>query len=296
MWHQQLRKKMQEKKSKELREISLPSNSNEVKLDYSVPLTEVNFDDTRLGNKSTEQKQASEHELLEYQKRVTRRDSIPTNEEIRNLVSETNERRRALEQSIAEQKEEFHQKHAAELAARRTKGREEARQFRISHENELQRQARLEAEEEVKTNRTKEIQTLANRCRKEKEEVETFFLQSSNRFNEKYLSLAKKVSGETGIDRIVSSRTFSTNRYAHRCIVCGYHNPESLSISKIYQHIYENKDSHMQFALNEIDKNYNALIADTRRKHAEDDNPDLRQQKLSKDLEALRKLKGAKYR
>ena len=52
----------------------------------------------------------------------------------------------------------------------------------------------------------------------------------------------------------------------------------------------------MQFALSEIDKNYNALIADTRRRHAEDDNPDLRQQKLSKDLEALGKLKGAKYR
>jgi hypothetical protein len=52
----------------------------------------------------------------------------------------------------------------------------------------------------------------------------------------------------------------------------------------------------MQFALSEIDKNYNALIADTCRKHAEDDNPDLRQQKLSKDLEALGKLKGAKYR
>jgi hypothetical protein len=101
---------MQTRKNKELREISLPSNSNEVKLDYSVPLTEVNFDDTRLGSKSTEQKQASEHELLEYQKRVTRRDSTLTPQEIRNLVSETNKRRSALEQSIAEQKQEFRQK------------------------------------------------------------------------------------------------------------------------------------------------------------------------------------------
>src|SRR6185437_949194 len=118
MWHQQLRKKMHEKKSKELRHISLPENSNEVKLDYSVPLTEVNFDDTRLGKKSTEQKQANAQELLEYQKRITRRDSILTNEDIRNLVSDTNERRRALQQSIAEQKAEFEQRRISELQIR----------------------------------------------------------------------------------------------------------------------------------------------------------------------------------
>ena len=157
---------------------------------------------------------------------------------------------------------------------------------------------RLAAEEQVKTNRAKEIQALINKCRKEREQVETFFLQSSNRFNERYSNptLRIKVSGETGIDRIISSRPFSANRYAHRCIVCGYHNPESLSTSKIYQHIYENNDSHIQFTIDEIDRYYNAEITETRRKHAVEDNPDLKQQKLSKDLEALKKLRGAKYR
>jgi hypothetical protein len=52
----------------------------------------------------------------------------------------------------------------------------------------------------------------------------------------------------------------------------------------------------MQFALDTIDKNYNGLIADTRRKHAADDNPDLRQQRLSKELESLKQLKGEKLR
>ena len=52
----------------------------------------------------------------------------------------------------------------------------------------------------------------------------------------------------------------------------------------------------MQFVLSEIDRYYNTQIADTRRKHAEADNPDLRNQKLSKDLEGLKKLRGAKYR
>jgi hypothetical protein len=202
----------------------------------------------------------------------------------------------AAEQSIIQQKQEFEQKRNAELTARRVKEREEAHVHRIANENETQKEKRIAAEEEVKTNRAKEIQTLVNRCRKEKEEVETFFLQSSNRFNSNYGTATKKIAGDTGIDRIVSSRRFTDLRYAHRCVPCGYHQPESLSISKIYQHIYENKDSHMQFALGEIDKNYNALIADTCRRHAEDDNADLRQQKLSKDLEALRKLKGAKYR
>jgi hypothetical protein len=286
---------MQTRKNKELREISVPSNSNEVKLDYSVPLTEVNFDDTRLRKKSTEQKQASEHELLEYQKRVTRRDSIPTNEEIRNLVSETTSRRRALQQSIAEQKTEFEQRRALEREARYAKEREDARQLRLKHENDTQRQMREDNERNIQTSRTKELQTLQNKSRAEKEQVETFFLQSSHRFNEKYLSLTKKVSGETGIDRIVSSRPFSTNRYVHRCVLCGYKEPESLSVSKIYVHLFENKDSHMQFVLDEIDKHYNIQISDTRRKHAQEDNPTLKQERLSKELEQLQRLKGAKY-
>jgi hypothetical protein len=289
---------MQTKKSKEeLKEIILSddSNLNLPEVSYPSPYT---TQPVKLGSKSTEQKHVSEHELLEYQKRISRKESILSSEEIRSLVSETNERRKALEQSINKQKQAFQQRRAAELAARRAKEREEARANRIAHENDTQRQIRISAEEEVKTNRAKEIQALINKCRKEKEQVETFFLQSSNRFNEKYSnpSLRIKVSGETGIDRIISSRPFSVNRYAHRCVLCGYHQPESLSILKIYQHIFENRDSHMQFTINEIDRYYNAEITETRRKHAVEDNPDLRQQKLSKDLEALKKLKGAKYR
>jgi hypothetical protein len=292
---------METRKNKEkvdLKEIILSDNSNIILPEVSFPSTyqTQGRGEIKYGAKSTEQQRASEHELLEYQKRVTRRDSIPTNEEIRNLITESTERRRALQQSIAEQKEEFQQKHAAELQARRTKEREEARVHRIAHENETQKQMRLAAEEEVKTNRVKEIQTLQNRLRKEKEEVNVFFEQSSNRFSQKYGNATKRVSGETGIDRIISSRTFSPGRFAHRCIVCGYHYQESLSVSKIYTHIFENKDQHMQIALSEIDKTYNTLIADTRKKHAAEDNPDIRQQKLSKDLEALKKLKGAKYR
>jgi DNA repair exonuclease SbcCD ATPase subunit len=292
---------IEKKKSKEdLKEIILNDDSNIILPEISFPST-YQAQPVKLGAKSTEQQRASERELLEYQKRVTRRDSIPTNEEIRNLVSETNERRRALEQSIVEQKEEFQQKRADELEARRTKQREEERAHRIANENDTQRQMRIAAEEEVKTNHTKEIQGLVNKCRREKEEIEAFFLQSSNRFTQKYCNpiTQKKISEETGIDRIISSRHFSgtySNRYAHRCVPCGYHFPESLSISKIYQHIFENKDKHMQYALDTIDNTYNVLITDTRKKHVAEDNHDLRQQKLSKDLEALKRLKGAKYR
>jgi hypothetical protein len=289
---------MQAKKNKaeDLKEITLSDDSNIILPEVSFPSSYKIQGEVKYGAKSTYQKQASEHELLEYQKRVSRRDSPLTSEEIRNLVSETNERRRSLEQSIIQQKQEFEQKRNAELTARRVKEREEARQLRIKNENEEQRQKRLAAEEEVKTNRAKEIQALENRCRREKEEIETFFLQSSNRFNSKYGSAIKKIAGDTGIDRIVSSRRFTDLRYAHRCVPCGYHNPESLSISKIYQHLYENKDQHMQYTLDTINKVYNEFLADTRKKHAVEDNPDLKQQKLSKDLQALHKLKGAKYR
>jgi hypothetical protein len=278
-------KKEKSKLAENLKDIILSDDSNIILPEVSFPSSykpqPAVVGEVKYGAKSNEQKLASEHELLEYQKRVSRRDSSLTSEEIRNLVSETNERSRSLEQSINEQKQEFEQKRNAKLIARRVKEREEARVNRIAHENDTQRQMRLVAEEELKTNRAKELQTLENRRRREKEEVETFFLQSSNRFNEKYGYATKKISGETGIDRIVCSRTFSTNRYSHRCVPCGYHNPESLSIFKIYQHIFENRDSHMQYALSEIDKAYN---------------PDLRQQKLSKELEQLQKLKGAKYR
>jgi hypothetical protein len=206
----------------------------------------------KYGAKSNEQKLVKEHEILEYQKRISRKESILSSEEIRSLISETNERRRVLQQSINEQKQASEERRAAELTARRVKEREEVRAHRVAHENDTQRQMRIAVEEEVRTNRFKEIQALENRCRREKEEIETFFLQSSNRFNSKYIA-TKKIAGDTGIDRIVSSRRFTDLRYAHRCVPCGYHFQESLTIGKIYEHIYENKDSHIQFALNEID-------------------------------------------
>jgi DNA repair exonuclease SbcCD ATPase subunit len=294
---------MAAKKSKEdlpLKEITLSDNSNIILPEVSFPST-YPTQPVKLGAKSTEQKQASEHELLVYRQRISKIESTLTPQEIRNLVSETNERRKALEQSIAEQKEEFENRRNLEVQTRRIKEIEAAHQLRIKNENEEQRRKRLEAEEEVKTSRAREIQALENKRRKEKEEITVFFEQSSNRFTQKYCNpiTQKKISEETGIDRIISSRHFSgtySNRYAHRCVPCGYHFPESLSISKIYRHIYENKDTHMQYALDTIDNTYNVLIADTRKKHAAEDNHDLRQQKLSKELEQLQKLKGAKYR
>jgi hypothetical protein len=284
---------IKESNKEELMEITLSDDSNIILPEVSFPTSYTTQGaDIKYGAKY----HASEHEILEYQKRVSSSDKTLTPTEIRDLISETTKRRRALEQSIAEQKEHFQQKRAAELQARHSKEREEARQYRISHENETQHQMRLAAEEELKTERTREIQILENKCRREKEEVETFFLQSSGRFNSKYGIATKQIVGDTGVDRIISSRTFSTNRYAHRCIVCGYHYQESLSISKIYQHIYENKDRHMQFTINEIDKYYETKIAETRRKHTANDNPNLKQQKLANELEGLKKLKGAKYR
>jgi hypothetical protein len=287
---------MDQKKSKDLKEITLSDDSNLILPEVSFPSAYQTQGEIKYGAKSKEGLLASDHELLEYQKRISRKDTIPSNEEIRNLVSEITEHRRSLERSINEQKQLFEEKRAAELQARHIKQREEARQLRIKNENEEQRRKRLEAEEEVKTSRAKELQALQNKSRKEKEDVIVFFEQSSNRFNSKYGTGTKRVSGDSGIDRIISSRTFSPGRFAHRCIVCGYHYQESLSVSKIYTHIFENKDQHTQIALSEIDKTYNTLIADTRKIHAAEDNPDIRQQKLSKDLEGLKKLKGAKYR
>jgi hypothetical protein len=131
---------MQTKKNKveDLKGITLSDDSNIILPEVSFPSSYKPQGEVKYGAKSNEQKLASEHELLEYQKRVSRRDSPLTSEEIRNLVSETNERRRSLEQSIIQQKQEFEQKRNAELTARRTKEREEARQFRIKNENEEQ--------------------------------------------------------------------------------------------------------------------------------------------------------------
>jgi hypothetical protein len=286
-----------EKGKGDLKEIILSDDSNLILPEVSFPSSYTTQGEIKYGAKSTDQKLASDHDLLEYRKRVSRSDATLTSDEIKTLVSETNERRRALEQSIAEQKEQFQQKRTAELQARHIKQREEARAHRIANENDTQREIRISEEEEVKTSRIKELQALENKRRKEKEEVTVFFEQSTNRFNEKYSNplFHIKISGETGIDRIISSRPFSTNRFVHRCTVCGYHNPESLSISKIYLHLYEDK-KHMQSAFIEIDKFYNAAINEARRKHAEADNLNLKHQKLSKDIENLKKLKGEKYR
>ena len=236
-------------KEEELKEIILSDDSNIILPEVSFPSSYKAQGDIKYGSKSKEAYLASEHERLEYQRRVSKKESILSSDEIRTLISESNERRKALEESILLQKQEFEYNRNLQIQERQTKERQEAHANRIAHENDTQREMRISVEEQIKTNRAKEIQALENKCRKEKEQVETFFLQSSNRFNEKYGNAIKKVSGETGIDRIISSRVFTTNRFAHRCIVCGYHNPESLSISKIYQHIYENKDSHMHFVL-----------------------------------------------
>jgi hypothetical protein len=290
---------MQQEKKKsneDLKEITLSDDSNLILPEVSFPSVYQTQGDVKYGAKSNEQKLANAHELLEYQKRITKTDPTLTPEQIRNLISETTERRRALEQSIAEQKEQYMQRRTEEILARRTKEREEARQRRLKYENETQRHIREAEEEEVKINRVKELQALENKRKRELEDATVFFEQSSNRFNSKYGNATKKIVGEKGIDRIISSRPFSTNRFAHRCIVCGYHNPESLSISKIYAHIFDNKDTHMGVALSEIDKHYNLQVIELRRKHAEADNPDLLGQKLSKDIEQLKKLKGAHYR
>jgi hypothetical protein len=80
----QRQQRMTQKKSKELRGITLPGNTNEVKLDYSVPITEINFDNrSRLGIKSTEQKQASQHDLLLYQQRIRKAESTLTPEKLK---------------------------------------------------------------------------------------------------------------------------------------------------------------------------------------------------------------------
>jgi hypothetical protein len=277
----------------DLKEIILSDDSNIILPQVSLPSTYQAQGEIKYGAKY----RASEQDLADYRKRVSR-DAILTSDEIKTLLSDTNERRRALQQSITEQKEQYMQRRNTELQLRQAKQREEARANRIANENDTQRSIRIAAEEEVKTNRAREIQALENRCRREKEQVETFFLQSSNKFNERYgnPTLRIKVSGETGIDRIITSRPFSTNRYAHRCFPCGYHNPESLSISKIYLHLFENKDKHMSFVLSEIDNYYNAKIQETRRKHIDSDNQDLKQQRISRELEGLNKLRGAKYR
>jgi hypothetical protein len=281
-----------EKGKADLKDIILSDDSNLILPEVSLPSTYQAQGDVKYGSKY----RASEQDLADYRKRVSRSDTTLTLDEIKTLVSETNERHRALQQSIAEQKEEFQQRRAAELQARHIKQREESRAHRVANENDTQREIRIREEEDVKIGRVREIQALENKRRKEEEEVTVFFEQSSGKFNSKYGNATKKIAGETGIDRIISSRPFSTNRYAHRCVVCGYHFPESLSISKIYSHQYENKDSHMKQTLDTIDEYYNTAITDTRKKHAAEDNHDLRQQKLSRELEALSKLKGAKYR
>jgi hypothetical protein len=288
---------MQTKKEKSkdnLRDIVLSDDSNIILPEVSFPSSYTNTQPAKYGIKSNEHRIASDLELLEYQKRVSRSDTTLTSEELKTLLSETNERRRALAQSIEEQKQAFEQKRTAEMETRYAKEREEMRQLRLKNENETQREKRIREEEEVKVNRAKEIQTLENKRNREHEDVIVFFEQSSNRFNSKYGNATKK-SEDTGIDRIISSRPFSTNRYAHRCVPCGYKEPESLRIGKIYKHIYENQDQHLQFTINEIDRYYNTQKAETIHKHAAEDNPTLRNQRLSKEIEGLQKLKGAHY-
>src|SRR5437867_9527480 len=96
-----------EKNKDQLKEIILSDDSNLILPEVSFPTSYQAQSGVKYGAKSNHQKLASEHDLLEYQRRVSRRDLTLTSEEIRNLVSESTERRMALERSIEEQKQEF---------------------------------------------------------------------------------------------------------------------------------------------------------------------------------------------
>lgn len=54
--------------------------------------------EVKYGAKSNEQKVASEHELLEYRKRISKKDSTLTSEDIERLTIEAAERKRSLVQ------------------------------------------------------------------------------------------------------------------------------------------------------------------------------------------------------
>jgi hypothetical protein len=95
----QRQQRMTQKKSKEIKEISLSDDSNLILPEISYP-TPYEDQPVKLGAKSTEQKQASEHDLLVYRQRLSRTESTLTPQEIKTLVYETNQRRTALEESI----------------------------------------------------------------------------------------------------------------------------------------------------------------------------------------------------
>jgi hypothetical protein len=229
---------MAQAKEKKLRELVLPENSNDIELDFSVPVTEISFENTddkriKFGAKSTELLKKRDEEMLADP-------FILTSE----FVQAAKQRRNELEALAAENRIAFEQRRALEIAEQRQKEREAAKEHLLERETSSQRQLRLEREQQKQSDREKIIKTIQNRERKEIEAIEVFFNLDKNKWSTKYDSIQEL--SKSPVKKIISARQFRSDRFgdknAYRCHVCRYAVEESLSLFYIHEHIYAQKE------------------------------------------------------
>jgi hypothetical protein len=286
---------MTEDNKRKLKSMELDPNSNvldnlrPISLEPETPPTSP----TKLGEKS------SELIRLQEQRKMEQLLLSNPNFSINQFIATATNRRRELEIKEAENVIKFQQKKAIEQAARR----EQEKVAAAKHIAELEakspsmRDRRLQEEQTKLEERQRILDQIVRQKKKAIEACEVYFNLPTSKFAAQYENNAISVLSDSPVQLIVTSRAFGTDRfgsqkYAYRCSICGYSFEESLSLSNIHRHIYEQSDRHLPALIAIIEKEYTQKINEKHFEFKHQDDPDIKDRRLSDEIERLKKIKG----
>jgi hypothetical protein len=204
-------------------------------------------------------------------------------------MTQQTERRKRLEAKAAEDRAIFEQNRASQIAEKRNKQKQLTLEKILKSETKAQKSARLERDRVKQLKRDDEIADIEKEKQDVKSEISGFFdndFEPSSTYDE---SPVNKIIlfREIGVDQRLRE-----TKYAFRCKVCMYAKEESLSLTTIERHIYDQKDKHKHALLSSTEKEYTDIIKDKQSDWSrEDSDPSYRNQKIDRELAALKGIK-----
>jgi hypothetical protein len=205
-----------------------------------------------------------------------------------NYMTTQTERRKRLEADAAQARSLFEENRALQLEEKRYKQKQLAYEKMLKNETKAQKSARLERDRVKQLKRDNEIADIEKEKQDVIDEITGFFDEAYVPSTYNDLPVNKIISPrEIGIDQRLQK-----TKYAFRCKICMYTKEESLSLTTIERHIHEQKDKHKHALLFSVEKEYDDTIKDKKSEWSrEDSDPSYRNQKIDKELAALRDMK-----
>jgi hypothetical protein len=206
-----------------------------------------------------------------------------------NYMTQQTERRKRLEADAAQARSLFEENRALQLEEKRDKQKQLAYEKMLKSETKAQKSARLERDRVKQLKRDNEISDIEKEKKDVIDEITGFF-------DEAYVP--SSTYNESAVNKIILFREIGIAgyeqgiRHAYRCKVCMYTKEESLSLITIERHIHDQKDKHKQALLSIVEKDYDNVVDEKRTEWSrEDSDPSYRNQKIDKELAALKGIK-----